>query len=179
MSLARTIHRMSKGVLFSCILGISLTGCVAASEWLAHPTATQTSYEARDRNLPPLEIGVTTKEEIIATFGHPGHRKTLAFEAQSIESFGYATAEGQILPYQYIPFVGALAFRKPFTDLTSSLAISFSPQDQVSGLTVADTNAYGDIPPTEVFLRPHVSLPFYGMRNPNVQYGAARNIPNR
>jgi len=162
------MHRFMLRIGFLGILGVCLTSCVATSDWLSHSSPSQHASLNRSHSLAPIQIGTTTKEEIVASYGNPVDQQRHSMDGRRIESFGYSTTETPIKPYQYIPIVGALAFGKSLTHQNPSWAISFSPQDRVSGLTISDTNAYGDIPSTEIFSMPDSSPSFYGMRNPDV-----------
>ena len=129
-------------------------------------------------HLAPLQIGISTKQEIVARFGHPTDRQTHSIDGMHFESLGYANAETMIKPYQYIPLLGAVAFWSPLTNQAPSAAMSFSSEDVISGLTVSTINAYGDIPSSELFPIAHSNTSFYGMSNPDVFHTPADSNPH-
>ena len=151
-----------------CMCCVVLTGCVGASDWLSGPTQFQDSPLEPSQHLAPLWIGVTTKQEIVASLGNPTNRHIHSIDGIQVKSLGYSTAETEIRPYQYLPLLGALAFLEPIQSQPPSAAISFASEDRVSGLTVSTVNAYGDIRSSGIFTSEDFSATFYGMSNPAV-----------
>lgn len=159
-----------------CIGCIFLTSCVVASNWLSGPTQQQTPQFDASIQTPPLQIGVTTKEEIVSRLGDPTHRHIHSIDGIQFESLSYSHSPIAITPFQYIPLFGAIAFLRPFTDEIPPAAISFSSDQRVSGLTASTVNAYGDIDLLETF--PVSNSPtFYGMRNPEVFHSRVVSTP--
>lgn len=156
-----------------CILYGLLTNCMAASNWLSGPTQFQNSRSDLSHHLDPIQIGVTTKQEIVGNFGNPTDRQIQSIDVTQFESLSYSTTETAIQPYQYIPLLGAIAFSGPIQSQTPSAAISFTPEGKVSGLTFSTVNAYGDIRSSEIFPMGDASTTFYGMRNPDVSHTPA------
>ena len=153
-----------------CVGCVLLSSCVEASHWLSGPTPIQHSSFASSPQLAPIRIGVTTKQEIVASLGNPTNRQIHSIDGIQVESLSYSTVEAEIRPYQYIPLLGIIAFLEPFQRQTPSAAISFSSEDRVSGLTVSTVNAYGDIRSPELVPIGESSVSFYGMRNPGVAH---------
>ncbi len=164
-------------VILLLILYIVLPSCVGTSNWLSSPASSQNDPLDMYDHFVPLQIGISTKQEIIARFGHPTDRQTHAIDGMHVESLGYATAETTITPYQYIPLLGSVAFWSPLTHQAPSAAMSFSSEDVFSGLTVSTINAYGDIPSSEFFPIAHSNTSFYGMSNPDVSHTPAASNP--
>lgn len=164
--MSKPLSILKIGMLF--ILCMVLTSCVAASDWLSGAAPSQNSFLNPSNRFALIQIGDSTKQDVEANFGNPIDRQLHSIDGIPFESFSYSTAETEIRPYQYIPFFGALAFWSPLTSQTPSAAISFSPEDVVSGLTLSTVNAYGDIRSSEIAPTPDSSYSFYGMRNPDV-----------
>ena len=151
-----------------CMCCVLLTGCVGASNWLAGPTQFQNSLLDPSHRLAPIQIGVTTKQEIVTNFGNPTDRQIHSIDGTQFESLSYSTTEIAINPFQYIPLFGAAASWRSTSSRTPSAAFSFSSEEKVSGLTVSTVNAYGDTRSPKRFLIPNSPISFYGMRNPEV-----------
>ena len=58
-----------------------------------------------------VQIGVSKKEDVQQLLGPPMAIQTTSGESTPQESWAYAAAEPIIQPYQYIPLIGAYAFR--------------------------------------------------------------------
>jgi len=102
--------------------------------------------------------------------GDPTDRQIHPGNGDQFESWAYASNEETIQPYQYVLFVGAFASSRSLVNESPSAAIGFSPNGVVSGLTLSTLNAYGDIPPPELFPISAFSPPLYGMNNPQVAH---------
>lgn len=160
-----------------------LTSCVATSDWLSGPTSPDGLGSYSPYYLEPIQIDVSTEEDVSQLLGYSIDRQH-SLEEMPIESWAYTSTEDAISPLQYIPFLGA--YRSLFFQTTGSqsVAISFSPHGIVSGLTVSSMNAYGDIPSPTHFLNifrssahthlhaSNLSVPFYGMKNPLLSHSA-------
>ena len=160
-----------------CVGSFFLTGCVAASNWLAGPTQSENSqFDASPHN-SPLQIGVTTKEEIVSKFGKPTNHYIHSIDGIDLQSLSYSTTNMAITPFQYFPLLGAIAFLKPFANERPSIALSFSSDQRVSGLTESTVNAYGDIRSSNIFPTSDSSTSFFGMRNPQVFHSQVDSTP--
>lgn len=157
-------------ILLLCQCWWLFTSCVGTSDWLSGPSQFQNSDLKSSLHLSPIQIGVTTKEEVLMRFGAPTDRQGSRINGITLESLSYSTSESPMTPYQYIPLFGAVAFWEPLDNHTPSAAISFSNENRVSGLTSSTIRAFGDIPSSENFNTPDSSTTFYGMRNPNVTH---------
>ncbi len=166
--LPRTLVRI--GML--CLSSVLLTGCVGASNWLSGSNELQDSPTASAQYFAPMRIGVTPVEEIASRFGVPDDVQFGSIEGRQIESLGYSSSAQLISPFQYIPFFGAVEIWRQGSDHTPSAAISFSPEEQVTGLTVSTNNAYGDIRLLRTSPRAGSSSSVYGMNNPAVFHTA-------
>ena len=102
--------------------------------------------------------------------GNPTEGKTHSSNGTQLESWAYVSHEETVQPYQYVLLLGALASSRSRVNESPSVAISFSQNGIVSGLTVSTLNAYGDILPSELFPVSTFSTPLYGMRNPQVAH---------
>lgn len=166
------------------ILLTCLSGCVAASDWLSGPTSSNGLGSYSPYYLEPIQIDVSTQEDVSQLLGYSIDRQH-SHEEMPIESWAYISSDDDtISPQQYIPFLGAYKSLFFQTTGSQSVAISFSPHGIVSGLTVSSLNAYGDIPSPTHFLNifrssahPHLhasnlSAPFYGMKNPLLSHSA-------
>ncbi len=151
-----------------------LTNCVNTHHRLWESSQLQSSHLTPTQQLTSIQIGITTKQEIIRRFGNPTDQQMSTREGVPIESLSYADSEIEIRPYQYIPFFGAFAFWRTSTHQNSSAAFSFSFDEKVSGLTVSTVNAYGDIRASKFFTGAASVTSFYGMNNPEVSH-----IPTR
>ena len=152
------------------ILLTCLSGCVATSELLSGPASVANSRPEPSSLREPIQIGVSTQEEVSGMLGNPTESKTHTLNGTQVESWAYVSHEETVQPYQYVPFVGAFAFSRSHVNDSPSVAISFSPNGVVSGLTVSTLNAYGDIPPSELFPVSASSTTLYGMRNPQISH---------
>ena len=153
-----------------CLCCASLTGCVSASNWLAESSQFHKPQFEGSHHLDSIQIGSSTKEEVLARLGNPTDRQRHSIDEAHLESLSYSSTEATITPYQYLPLIGAFAFWGPDPTPTPSVAISFSSEERVSGLTVSTLNAYGDIQapiPASIGDSPPL---FYGMRNPEVSH---------
>ena len=156
-----------------CMCCILLTSCVGASNWLSGSPPYHNSQFDPSQHFPSIRIGVSTQQEVINRLGDPTDRQIRSIEKFQHESFSYTTSESVVKPYQYLPFLGAVAFRRPATTQAPSAAISFSSENKVSGLTLSTVNAYGDIQTPEKFPISDSFTSFYGMRNPEVSQSLA------
>jgi hypothetical protein len=147
------------------------------SNWLSEPSQFQNSYSHTSHPYSPIKIGKSTKSEIVSRLGNPTDRQLHSIDGLPFESLSYSTTETEIKSYQYIPFLGALAFWGPQISQTPSAAISFNSEDIVSGLTVSTVNAYGDIRFPEILPIGDSPPAFYGMRNPDVFHTPADSNP--
>ena len=161
--------------LFICLT--ILTSCVSASNWLSGPARSQNSHLDSSNYLTSIRIGVTTKQETFARLGNPTARQSHVINNFAFESWSYVATDTAIAPYQYIPLFGAVAFWRPLRDQTLSAAMSFSSEDQVSGLTISTVNAYGNIRSPENVPNLATLHSFYGMRNPNLPHTPIESIP--
>ncbi len=155
-----------------CLYSVLLTGCVGASNWLSESAESQYSAFDTSHNFAPMRIGVTPVKEVASRFGVPDDVQFGSIEGRQIESLGYSSNEQTITPFQYIPFFGAIEIWRQRSKHTPSGAISFSPEERVSGLTVSSNNAYGDIRSPGIFARVEGSTSIYGMSNPAVLHQA-------
>ena len=155
-----------------CLYGLLFTGCVGASNWLSGSTESQHSSFDSPLYFAPMRIGVTPVEEISSKFGVPDDVQFGSIEGKQIESLGYSSSAQMTTPFQYIPFFGAVEIWRQGSMHTPSAAISFSPEERVTGLTVSDNNAYGDIRLLRTSLRAGSSSSVYGMNNPAVFHTA-------
>lgn len=157
----------------ACFLyGLLFTGCVGASNWLSGSTENQHSSFDSSHYFAPMRIGVTPVKEIASRFGVPDDVQFGSIEGKQIESLGYSRSAQLITPFQYIPFFGAVEIWRQGSIYTPSAAISFSPEERVTGLTVSDNNAYGDIRLLRSSPRAGSSRFVYGMNNPTVIHSA-------
>ena len=168
-------HRFSPWMRVLPIFCLVLTNCVNTNHQLSGPSKLESSYITPTQQLTSIQIGITTKQEIIRRFGDPTDQQISRAEGVPLESLSYADSEIKIRPYQYIPFFGAFAFWPAPTHQHSSAAISFSSDEKVSGLTVSTVNAYGDIRASELFTGADSTTSFYGMNNPEISYIPARD----
>ncbi len=155
-----------------CLCAVLLTGCVGTSNWLSGSVESQHSSFDTSHYFAPMRIGVTPVKEVASRFGVPDDVQFGSIEGRQIESLGYASSEQGITPFQYIPFFGAVEIWRQGAKHTPSAAISFSPDERVSGLTVSSNNAYGDIRSPGISTRTRSSISIYGMSNPAVLYTA-------
>jgi len=163
-----TLSLLKFGLL--CLCCVPLTGCVSASNWFAGSSQFHKPQFEGSHHLDSIQIGSSTKEEVLARLGIPTDRQRHSIDETHLESLGYSNTEASITPYQYLPLIGGIAFWKPDPTPTPSVAISFSSEERVSGLTVSALNAYGDIQaPMPVSIGDSPPL-FYGMRNPEVSH---------
>jgi hypothetical protein len=152
------------------ILLTCLSGCVATSDFLSGPTSTQNSGIEPSSLREPIQIGVSSQTEVKGMLGDPTDRQIHSENGNKIESWAYASHDETVTPYQYILFFGAVASPHSLVNESPSVAISFSPNGVASGLTLSTLNAYGDIPPPELFPISAFSPPLYGMRNPQISH---------
>ena len=155
------------------LLCLMLTSCMATSDWLSAPSDQQSSSVKTSNRFTPIQIGVSTQEEILVTLGNPtDHQIHGIDDVSNRESFAYVTMPTQeVNPFQYLPLFGLWASPEAIT--SPSAAISFSPQNVVSGLTLSSSNAYGYIPPPNIHAITHSTITFYGMDNPEVSHASA------
>ena len=152
-----------------CILTY-LSGCVAMSDFLSGPASTHDSSFEPAPFMNPTQIGVSKKEDVIGMLKNPTDRQILSEGENQIESWGYASQDEIVIPYQYMPFIGGFVFRHSLVNESPSVAVSFSSHGVVSGLTVSSLNAYGDIPPQYGIPASVFTDPLYGMRNPQISH---------
>jgi len=152
------------------ILLTCLSGCVATSELLSGPASVANSRPEPSSLREPIQIGVSSQTEVKGMLGDPTDRQIHSENGNKIESWAYASHDETVTPYQYILFFGAFASPHSLVNESPSVAISFSPNGVASGLTLSTLNAYGDIPPSELFPVSASSTNLYGMRNPQISH---------
>ncbi len=162
--LSRSLPRIGILSLY-CVL---LSGCVGTSNWLSGSSENQNFSVDTSHYLAPMRIGVTPVKEVASRFGVPDDVQFGSIEGRQIESLGYSSNTHTITPFQYIPFWGAVEMWRQESNRTPSAAISFSPEERVTGLTVSSNNAYGDIRIPRTSTRATSSSALYGMNNPAV-----------
>ena len=163
-------HLFSAWTRMLPIFCLVLTNCMNTHHQLSGSLQLQSSHTTPTQQLGSIQIGITTKQEIIRRFGNPTDQQMSAVQGATIESLSYADSEIEIRPYQYIPLLGAMRFLWPMHNQTPSVGMSFSPDEKVSGLTISTVNAYGDIRSSELFSRADSTTSFYGMNNPEVSH---------
>ena len=152
---------------FPAIILLSiLPGCVAASETLSgsdlkngivlHPSAWN-----------DIQIGVTTKEEVQSLLGNPTKVQVSSKGEMTNESWSYVSDHAAHQPFQYVLFLGALAIPR-YSD-REPLAVSFSPEGIVNGLTVSPVHAQGHEAYGLNSLDSTTTIHTYGMKNPLAQ----------
>lgn len=151
---------------------VLLSGCVGASNWLSGSAEFQDSVLDSAQYFAPMRIEVTTVKEIASRFGVPDDVQFGSIDGMQIESLAYSSNELAMTPFQYIPFFGAVEIWRQGSKHTPSAALSFSPEERLSGLTVSSNNAYGDIRSQGTSSRADSSISFYGMNNPAVFHTA-------
>ncbi len=154
------------------VLSVALNNCVATSDWLATPS--QPSSLDPDNTYIFIRTGVTSKQEVLNNLRSPSHQLFHSDDKDQIESLSFSFAETEVRPSQYLPFLGGIPFLKSFPHLDPSIAISFSSQGTVSGLTFSTVNAHGDIPSSQIFLDAKPASSFFGMRNPDVTHSPTK-----
>ena len=152
------------------------TSCMSTSTWLSGDSPSQKDFLHPPSTFAPIKIGISTKEEVEANLGNPTRQDIRTLDDFTSESVSYSSAETTMNPFQYFPFLGALALRNPVGSHIPSAAISFSSDNRVSGLTISSVNAYGDIRSSGAPIRNSLN-PFYGMRNPDVSQTFVDSIP--
>ena len=155
-----------------CLASVLFTGCIGASNWLSGSAESLHSSFGASQYFAPMRIGVTPVKEIASRFGVPDDVQFGSVEGRQIESLGYASSAHMTTPFQYIPFLGAVEIWRQGSTHTPSAAISFSPEERVTGLTVSANNAYGDIRLLRTSPRGGSSSSVYGMNNPAVFHAA-------
>ena len=139
------------------------------SDFLSGPTSVP-GYSPEPHSLiDPIQIGVSTQEEVIGALGNPTDRQQ-SLDETPIESWAYVSHGETVQPYQYVLLLGAFASSRSLLNESPSVAFGFTPNGVVSGLTVSTLNAYGDIPPHELLPISNTSIPLYGTRNPQVAH---------
>jgi len=159
-----------KIIWLALILLTYLSGCVATSDFLSGPALTHDSSLEPPSLMDPIKIGVSSQTEVKSSLGNPTDRKIHSENGNQIESWAFASHDETVIPYQYIPFLGAFVSPHSLVNESPSVAVSFSPDGVVSGLTVSSLNAYGDIPPYDLIPASALTTPLYGMRNPQISH---------
>ena len=146
---------------------ILLSGCVQASEFLSGPSTHDDPAIQYPVSLEPIQIGLTTQEEIQQRFGQPTDLQTSSKDQSSEESWAYASADPVIQPYQYIPFFGALAFSR--LQQPESFSVNFTQDGFVEGLSWRTIQPFGKARYDLIKLTPGSHIPIYGSKNPLVR----------
>ncbi len=159
-----------KIIWLALILLTYLSGCVATSDFLSGPSLTHDSSLEPPSFMDPIQIGVSTQGEVRSVLGNPTDSNAHSENGNQIESWAFASHDETVIPYQYIPFLGAFVSTHSLVNESPSVAVSFSPDGVVSGLTVSSLNAYGDIPPYDLIPASALTAPLYGLRNPQISH---------
>ena len=153
--------------LFPLLTVLLLSGCVQASEFLSGPVTHDDPAIRYPISLEPIQIGLTTQEEIQQRFGQPTDLQISSKDQISHESWAYASADPVIQPYQYVPFFGALAFSRP--QKPESFSVNFSQDGFVEGLSWRTIQPFGKARYDLIKLNPGSPIPIYGTKNPMVR----------
>ena len=145
-----------------------LSGCVQASEFLSGPVIHDDPAIQYPTSLEPVQIGLTTQEEIQQRFGDPTDLQISSGDQSSHESWAYASADPVLQPYQYVPFFGALAFSRP--QKPQSFSVNFSQDGFVEGLSWRTIQPFGKARYDLIKLNPGSQIPIYGTNNPMVRH---------
>ena len=94
-----------KIIWLSLILLTYLSGCVAMSDFLSGPSSTHDSSFEPAPFMNPIQIGVSTKEDVIGMLRNSTDRQIHSENENQIESWGYASQDEIVIPYQYMPFI--------------------------------------------------------------------------
>ena len=84
------------------ILLTCLSGCVATSELLSGPASVANSRPEPSSLREPIQIGVSTQEEVSGMLGNPADRKIHPGNGTQVESWAYVSHEETVQPYQYV-----------------------------------------------------------------------------
>ena len=162
---------------FVLIICIMVSGCVTAhemnemmvtaSEKLSGSAATHDPALQNPASLEPIQIGVTTQDDMRKSFGYPTDLQLSTESNIPRESWAYTSADPEIQPYQYIPLLGALAFKDEKE--SESFAVSFSPSGIIDGMSLSNVQTHGDAPYNLIKLAPGSNIQTYGTKNPLVQ----------
>ena len=144
-----------------------LSGCVQASEFFSGRVIHDDPAIQYPSSLEPIHIGLTTQEEIQQRFGNPTDLQVSSGTRSSQESWAYASADPLIQPYQYVPFIGALAFSD--SQAPPSFSVNFSQDGFVEGLSWRRIQTFGKARYDLVTLTPGSDIPIYGTKNPMVR----------
>ena len=155
--------RLHPAIILLCLL----SGCVAASQTLSGSSTERELLPLSKSSLDTIQIGVTKQEEIQALFGLPSDIQVLRTVDGLHESWAYVDTDKARQPFQYLPIFGALSTLN--RDGQSPLAISFSPEGIVDGVTLSRVNAQGDVTYSPRALDSVALTPLYGMKNPLAQ----------
>lgn len=155
-------------VLTSFLLVLILvSGCVQASEFLSGRVTTEDGAIQYPATLEPIQLGVTTQEEIQHLFGNPTDRHITSQIDMSGESWAYAFADPAIQPLQYVPLLGVLAL--PRFPYPQSFSLNFTPKSTVEGLSWRTVQAFGDAHDNLIKLSPGSEMPMDATQNPLVR----------
>lgn len=151
---------------------VLLSGCIGASNWLSGSAEFQNYQLDSAQYFAPMRIGVTPAKEVVSRFGVPDDVQFGSIDGMQIESLGYSSNELMISPFQYLPLFGAVEIWRQGSNHAPSAAMSFSPEERLSGLTISSDNAYGDIRSKGMSTHADSSISFYGIHNPAVFHTA-------
>ncbi len=111
--------------LLLCLCCGIFTSYVNARDLLSEPSQLKYSQLASSQYFSPIEIRVTSKQEVLTRFGKPPDCQGHMIDEIGWESLSYSTTHATIKHYQYIPLFGPLAFWLPLENQTPSTAIRF------------------------------------------------------
>ena len=148
-------------------LVLVLSGCVQASEFLSGPVIHDDPAIQYPASLEPIQIGLTTQEEIQQRFGQPTDFQISSRDQRAQESWAYASADPVIQPYQYVPFLGALAFSQD--QQPESFSVNYTQDGFVEGLSWRTIQPFGKAHYDLIKLTPGSHIPNYGTNNPMVR----------
>ena len=117
-------------------------------------------------SLESVQIGKTTKEEVQNLFGYPTDIQMSSRNGLSHEAWAYAAADPIIQPYQYVPLIGAYAFRD--SPQPQSFSFNFSQEGIVEGISWRTVQAFGEESYDLIRLKPGSDIPSFGSQNPLV-----------
>ena len=153
----------------SIAMVLTLSGCTAAGDYISGSSITRDPALQYPPALESLEIGTTTKEEVLRIFETPTDLQVSSGNGGPHEAWAYAWANPVIHPIQYVPVFGAWAFREP--DPMDSFSVSFSDRGVVAGVSLEKVEPYGESHPYSIRVQPGTKIPPYGSKNP-----LARNL---
>ena len=141
-----------------------LSGCMAASEYIAGDSLKKEPAITYPVSLESVQIGKTTKEEVQNLFGYPTDIQVTSRNGISHEAWAYAAADPIIQPYQYVPLIGAYAFRD--SPQRQSFSVNFSQEGFVDGISWRTVQAFGEESYDLIRIKPGSDIPSYGAKNP-------------